>query len=161
MWASGPFYVVSLLFLCFCEETEQSQNLTETQWTTRGCPFWVEAAATRWLRGPTSPTYLHICKPSCDIASQTRADVCCSHQFSASLSFMCNLFVWLTSSYSSHLSRAAPRPRATEWPFMLPFLFIYVYSLYFLCCCGDLLPLSGKAAELSLQAWRPSQLLEV
>lgn len=33
--------------------------------------------------------------------------VSCLHQFSASLSFMCNLFVWLTSSYSHHHRRAA------------------------------------------------------
>lgn len=47
--------------------------------------------------------YLHILKPSCNIASHFSAVVCCrSHQFSASLSFMCNLFVWLTSSYSDH-----------------------------------------------------------
>lgn len=52
-------------------------------------------------------TYLHILKPSCNIASHSSAVVCCrSHQFSASLSFMCNLFVWLTSSYSDHLGTA-------------------------------------------------------
>lgn len=58
--------------------------------------------------------YLHISKPSCNIASQSSDVVCCrSHQFSASLSFICNLFVWPTSSYSNHLSRATSCPCVT------------------------------------------------
>lgn len=54
------------------------------------------------VRSETSfTTYLHILKPSCNIASAVFCLRC--NQFSASLSFMCNLFVWLTS-YSDDLS---------------------------------------------------------
>lgn len=78
-----------------------------------GCVFRVAAAA-HALRTYFT-TYLHILKPSCNIASQASAVVCCrSHQFCASLSFMCNLFVWLTSSFSDHLSWATSCPCVTE-----------------------------------------------
>lgn len=48
-----------------------------------------------------------------------------SHQFSASLSFMCNLFVWLTSSSSRRHRRAAPL-RVTE--FILCHLLFYPHG---------------------------------
>lgn len=86
-------------------------------------------------------TYLHILKPSCNIAS---AVFCCrSHQFSASLSFMCNLFVWLTSSHSDYLSRATSCPCVTEC--------ISCYLLYYLHRLGDSL-LYQKCCRTSLLA---------
>lgn len=97
-------------------------------WRICGCVCRVAAAA-RVLTAYFT-TYLHISKPSCNIGSQSSAVVCCrSHQFSASLSFMCNLFVWPTSSYSHHLCRATSCPCVTEC--------ILCYLLYYPHCLGD------------------------
>lgn len=95
-------------------------------------------------------TYLHILKPSCNIASQSSAVACCrSHQFSASLSFMCNLFVWLTSSYWDYLSWATSCPYVTEC--ILCYLLYYLHWLSdsLLSACKEVLQ---KCCRTSLQA---------
>lgn len=108
-----------------------------------GSACWVAAATACALR-TNFTTYLHILKPSCNIASYSSADVCCcSHQFSASLSFICNLFVWLTFSYSGHFSWATSCPCVTEC--------ILCYLLYYLHHLGDS-HLYQKCCRTSLQA---------
>lgn len=100
--------VLSLYFCCFMSQVRARGKDKDREYGEYeeyvGFACRIVAATTCPLKTDFT-TYLHILKPSCNIALESSADVCCSsHQFSASLSFMCNLFVWLTSSYSGHLN---------------------------------------------------------
>lgn len=137
--------ILSLYFCGFMSEWGKAESERERERIANICgsACWVAAATACALR-TNFTTYLHILKPSCNIASYSSADVCCcSHQFSASLSFICNLFVWLTFSYSGHFSWATSCPCVTEC--------ILCYFLYYLHHLGDS-HLYQKCCRTSLQA---------